>query len=382
MSETIAGAGSNTRAELARSMALAASEFLASLTHDQIDRARWPFPSTDERERWFYTPTDHGGLPLVDMRADQQRLAFRLVSSGLSRAGYVTVMTIVGLDNVLDELEGWIRMWSRDRGRDPGLYYLRIFGDPSENKNWSWRFGGHHVSLNHTVINGEVQSVTPNFLGADPASSPLLGPHPLRPLAGAEDLARELLHSLSSEQRMHAYVSDVAPVDLVGANRSRISNGDLPLPLSDVWRGQFDGDHASLVRAMQTSMETSAGLQAHHLEAVRFTAIPKGISVARFDVAQKKQFRDLLDTYVRRMPDALAELEAAKFDGDRLDALSFLWAGGMQPGEGHYYRIQGARLVVEYDNSARGANHVHTVWRDLEGDFAADVLGDHYRADH
>ena len=104
--------------------------------------------------------------------------------------------TIIGLENVLDELEGWVAGFERERGRDPGLYYLRVFGDPAGDDPWSWRFGGHHVSINHLVIDGDVRASTPLFLGADPASSPLLGPHVLRPLAGAEDLARELVRTL------------------------------------------------------------------------------------------------------------------------------------------------------------------------------------------
>ena len=111
-------------------------------------------PSADagadaERRRWFYTPTDHGGLTLGAQRQAQQRLAHRLVASGLSAAGYVTVATIVGLDNVLDRVEGWSVDWGRERGRDPGMYYLRVFGEPGGAAPWGWRFGGHHVSLNN-----------------------------------------------------------------------------------------------------------------------------------------------------------------------------------------------------------------------------------------
>jgi len=142
----------------------------------------------------------------------------------------------MGLENVLDELEGWTASWNRERGRDPGLYYLNVFGEPGSDAPWSWRFGGHHVSIHHLVLGGEVRASTPCFLGADPASSPLLGPHLLRPLGGAEDLGRELVHALDDEQRGTAVVSPVAPVDLVGANRPRLSDGDLPLPLANIWR--------------------------------------------------------------------------------------------------------------------------------------------------
>jgi hypothetical protein len=370
---------SQPRREVAARMADAANEFLASLDEDQRAVAAWPFPSDDERRLWFYTPTDHGGLPLSAMRPAQQRLAFKLVASGLSRPGFVTVATIIGLDNILDELEGWITTFARERGRDPGLYYLRIFGDPAGEDAWSWRFGGHHVSINHVVIDGEVQASTPCFLGADPASSPLLGPHPLRPLAGAEDLGRELVRSLGDEQQAQAVLSSVAPVDIVGANRSRVTDGDLPLPLPDIWRGRFGGEQGKLLEAIQENAERTAGLRPEHLEAVRFTDTPKGVPAGLLDDAQKEMLRELLGVYVRRIPDALADAEGAKFAGDRLDAVHFAWAGGTEPGEPHYYRVQGARLLVEYDNTQRNANHIHAVWRDPGGDFGDDVLARHYR---
>jgi Protein of unknown function (DUF3500) len=375
----------SVRVALADAMASAASNFLASLDDRQREAASWTFPSNDERRLWFYTPTDHGGLPLDAMSPAQQQLAFKLVATGLSRAGYVTVSTIIGLENTLDELEGWVASWGRERGRDPGLYYLRIFGDPStqaSDKTWSWRFGGHHVSINHTIVDGALSAVTPCFLGADPASSPLLGTHPLRPLAGAEDLGRELVLSLTDAQRTIAVVSDVAPIDLVGANRSTIEDGHLPQPLAEIWRGTFTGVLAERVDTMHNALERAVGVQPHHNQAVKYTDTPKGLTVSALTTLQKLTLRSLLDVYLRRMPDALAEIEVEKFAGDRVEQLSFLWAGSFEPGFAHYYRIQGPRLVVEYDNAARNANHVHTVWRDPEGDFASDTLADHYRTHH
>jgi Protein of unknown function (DUF3500) len=378
----------SVRVVLADAMAAAASEFLASLDDRQREAANWTFPSNEERRLWFYTPTDHGGIPLNAMSPAQQQLAFKLVATGLSRAAYVTVSTIIGLENTLDELEGWVASWGRERGRDPGLYYLRIFGDPSSpsdvstDRNWSWRFGGHHVSLNHTIVDGAVAAVTPCFLGADPASSPLLGTHPLRPLAGAEDLGRELVLSLTDAQRTIAVVSDIAPIDLVGANRSTIEDGALPQPLSEIWRGQFTGSLAERVDTMQNALERAVGVQLHHNMAVQYTGAPKGLQASALTNSQQQTLRSLLDVYLRRMPDALAEIEIEKFAGTRLEQLSFLWAGSFEPGVAHYYRIQGPRLVVEYDNAARTANHVHTVWRDPEGDFATDTLADHYRTHH
>jgi hypothetical protein len=185
-------------------MADAARAWLDSLDDTQRAAAGLPWPSDEERHRWYYTPTDHGGLPLARMRPAQQRRAMRLVAAGLSRPGYVTVATIIGLENVLDELEDWQVDWGRERGRDPQLYWLRVFGEPGAYGAWSWRFGGHHVSVQHVVIDGRIQASTPCFLGADPARSPLLGGHLLRPLGAAEDLARDLVRSFDDEQAARA----------------------------------------------------------------------------------------------------------------------------------------------------------------------------------
>lgn len=369
--------------DLAAQMAEAAVALLRSLDDGQRNVAAWPFDDHHERTLWFYTPTDHGGLAISAMDAFQQRLTHRLVATGLSRAGYVTAATIMGLENVLDHVEGWSASWDRPRGRDPGLYYVRIFGDPTDTQPWAWRFGGHHVSVNHIIVDGAVAGSTPNFLGADPASSPLLGPHVLRPLGGAEDIGRELVRSLSDRQLSQARLSLVAPVDLVSVNRSKYGqgNGDLPLPLADIWRGRFEGKMADRIAQLQADSEESAGLMPAHLEAVRLTTVAKGIGASQLTSSQRSILRSLLDVYVHRLPDALADAEAAKYTNETgLDALSFAWAGGLEPGEGHYYRVQGPELLAEYDNTQRGANHVHTVWRNPRSDFGGDALRGHYES--
>jgi hypothetical protein len=367
--------------EVAAKMAAAATALIESLDEGQRSLAVWPFPADDERRRWFYTPTDHGGVTVRELAPAQQRLAMRLVATGLSRPGYVTVATVMGLENVLDELEGWWTTWGFERGRDPGRYYVRIFGDPGQGQ-WGWRFGGHHVSLNYTMVDGAVRAVTPCFLGADPASSPLLGPHPLRPLAGAEDLGGELVRSLDDDQRAAAVISPVPPTDIAGANRPSLAAGDGPLPLADVWRTTFEGELGERIRAVQEQADQILGLRPEHLDAVRLSKEPKGLPAIRLRPDQQSILRALLDVYLHRIPDALAEEEAAKYHGERLAALSFAWAGSLEPGRPHYYRVEGPRLLVELDNTQRDANHIHTVWRDPAADFGMDVLAAHRLAAH
>jgi hypothetical protein len=361
-------------------MAEAASDFLASLDVGQRAAASWTFPSDDERRRWFYTPTDHGGVPLADLTPGQQRLAMRLLARGLSTAGYVTASTIIGLENVLDAVEGWTSAFDRKRGRDPTRYYVRVFGEPPSG-TWAWRFGGHHISILHTVLDGEAHSCTPCFLGADPASSPLLGPHPLRPLAGAEDLARDLVRSLDDAQRARAVISAVAPPDVIGGNRSKVSDGDLLVPRSDIWR-QSTGLPRQRVDAQGATTENDAGQSFEALRLSIHDGPPKGVPATALTAAQQEMLRALLAVYVGRVPEELADVEAEKYAGDRLDHFAFAWAGGLEPGQPHYYRVQGPRVLVEYDNTQRDVNHIHAVWRDPDGDFGEDVLAHHHRTAH
>jgi Protein of unknown function (DUF3500) len=371
----------STDTNLVERMAEAAQALLDSLSPDQRRLARWEFPSDEERLRWFYTPTDHGGLTLGEMRPAQQRLTMRLLATGLSRAGYVTAATIMGLENVLDQLEGWRASFDQERGRDPARYYLRIFGAPGSD-SWSWRFGGHHVSIHHTVIGGEPRAFTPCFLGADPASSPLLGPHQLRPLAACTDLAFELLRSLSEDQRGVAVLSSVPPIDLVGANRTVLDEGASPLRLARVWRNEWSGELLASLERFQDAEEAKVGLTRAHIDALRFTTVPKGLPASAMTPSQHELLKALIDTYVGRLPDEIAERESAKVRGSSFPALHLAWAGSLEPGWPHYYRIQGHRLLVEYDNTTRDANHIHTVWRDPVGDFGMDLLGAHRRRGH
>lgn len=381
-----AARGAAARDAAAR-MATAAADWLEALHPAQRALATGEAPSPDaeadaERRRWFYTPTDHGGLALGAQRPAQQRLALRLVAAGLSTAGYVTVATIIGLDNVLDQVEGWSVDWGRERGRDPGLYYLRVFGEPGGAGTWGWRFGGHHVSLNNLLADGEVRAVTPCFLGADPAVSPLLGPAPLRPLGGAEDLARELVRSLDPGQATGAILLDRAPNDISGGNRSRLADGDRMMYLRELWRRPFtEPGLAERIAAMDADGERASGYDDEDYQRLSLSSRPKGLAARDLDVRQREMLRALLGAYLGRVPDGLSP-QAHYADDAVLDGVHFAWAGPTGAGQPLYYRLQGPRLLIEYDNVQRHANHAHSVWRDPESDFGYDVLGAHLAAHH
>lgn len=376
-----AGQGDAPARQVAVQMLEAATDWLESLDADQTGRSLGPAPvaegtSDAERRRWYYTPTDHGGLTLSAMGPRQQRLAMRLVSTGLSEAGYVTVTSVMGLENVLDRLEAWSRDWGFERGRDPGRYWLRVFGDPRDSQVWGWRFGGHHVSLNFLVVDGDVVATTPCFIGADPAAAPLLGGELLRPLAAAEDVPRRLLNSMDHETRDAATLHVRAPSDIVSGNRPLVATGDQMLHMNqpDLWRSSLDDPGLlGLAHQIDAAAEAGSGYGREDHRKVALWVRPAGVQGRLLDASQRELLRRLLAVYQGRVaPQLISAVDEAL-----LDQVSFAWAGGAGAGEPHYYRVEGPDLLIEYDNTQRAANHVHSVWRRPAADFGVDALRAH-----
>jgi hypothetical protein len=374
------------RREVADRMAGSARAWLDTLNPEQRAIGQGAVPTDDasdnERRRWFYTPTDHGGVTIHQQRPAQHRAAMRLVSTGLSPAAYVTVATIMGLENVLDYIEGFKASFNRDRGRDPGMYYLRVFGEPGAEGLWGWRFGGHHVSLNNLVVDGVLVATTPCFLGTNPATSPLLGGAMNRPLAGVEDLGRDLLRSLRPELAARAILLPKAPSDFVTVNLTYVSDGNGVLPLVGMYRDERlpDPVQQAQLQSLSDAIAEVTELSDADQEAVAYSIEPRGVPAAEFDAEQREMLRALLATYLDRAPAGVSPLQS--YDDDAtLSAVHFAWAGRTEPGEPHYYRLQGPRLLIEWDNTQNNANHAHSVWRDPTSDFGLDVLA-HHRTTH
>jgi hypothetical protein len=364
---------------VALAMSRSASAWLADLDDEQRALAWWVPPGGEhetERRRWFYAPTDHGGLAFNRQFAWQQRRAMELVASGLSPEGYALVSTIMGTENILDRVEGFSSEFDTRRGRDPFRYYLRVFGDPEGREPWGWRFGGHHVSLNFLIVAGEVRSATPRFFGLDPAVTTLPGGAMLDPLRGFESAGRDLVTSLSPDARAAAILLDRAPADIVMGNRSSFEEGATVMRLPDIFRRR-PGDGQLMERMAKggaaRDAETGYGHREHDLVAV--TSTPKGISGGDLDSQQKELLNRLIHTYYEGVPAGL---------GPSWDAgkLHFAWAGPIGVGAPNYYRVQGDGILIEWDNTARNANHGHGVVRHLANDFGGDVLGIHREAWH
>ncbi len=310
-------------------MAGAAGNFLAALTDDQRGKVTFPFED-DERLNWHFIPRARKGVPLKDMDAGQRQLALAFLSSGLSPRGFQKASTVMSLDAILRDMEK-----DTTGRRDADGYYFSIFGAPSEAGTWGWRVEGHHLSLNFAVVKGQTVATSPAFYGANPADVKQGPRQGLRTLAREEDLARELLQALDAKQKAVAVIDAAAPKDIITMNQRKVTPDN-----------------------------------------------PKGLAAAKLTKKQNEMLLGLIEEYAANMPD---ELAAARMDAARkagLEKVFFAWAGVPDRGQGHYYRVQGPTFLIEYDNTQNNANHIHSVWRDFNGDFGLDLLAAHYQQWH
>ncbi len=300
----------------------AAARFLADLDDGQRKQVLIAFES-DNRLDWHYIPRGRQGLTLGAMRPGQAEAARALFSSVLNERGLLALENVRIVEGVLREQQGTFR--------DPDRYYLSIFGLPGRFP-WGWRLEGHHLSLNVALPAQGHIAVTPFFLGSHPATVPA-GPHKgLRPLGPQEDLARRLMASLSEADRRTAIIADRAFGDIVAG----------------------------------PGRETELGQ-------------PRGLPLAALDGTARNLVEALIDRFVGALGPDLMAAQKRRVMEQELGRFRFAWAGALVPGEGHYFRVQGPVTLIEHDNTQNGANHIHSVWRDLATDFGGDALAEHYR---
>jgi hypothetical protein len=346
-------------------MAAAAAAIVDALDHDQWARLSFDFADTDERRSWAYFPRDHRGLPLLAMDVTQRKLVHALVASALSLQAHAAVSAIMALESVLARVEGN----PMSAVRDPGRYFLSMFGVPSD-PMWAWRLEGHHVVLNFVIAGDEISS-TPIFLGANPAEVRHAEHVVSRPCAPEEDAARELLRSLDADQRRRAVIADIAPPDFVLAN----------LPAVPASARPGDAMPAFMRRIAQVQQAWDA-LPPAASAALRFDLrSPGGLDGGSMTEPQRVLLRELVGVYTGRLADGIAAAESERVLAAGLADLHFAWAGEDQPRRPHYYRLQAPGFLVEYDNTQDDANHVHAAWRDPDGDFG-DALRAHQHAEH
>ena len=303
--------------------ARAAADLLAALRPAQRTALVQPFAG-EERTSWSYFPGRRPGLALKDLEPNERAAVFALLRSALSSQGMKRTEGVIILEGVLREMSAF------GFGRDPDLYYLTFFGEPSDQKPWSFRFEGHHASLHFSSASGALVSSTPAFFGAEPTTV-LKGPHKgLRVLGDQEDAARRLFDSLDAGQKKTATIATSTPGDII------LRPGRKTVP------------------------------------------DPEGLPASRMNDAQRKLLMDLVAVYTGNLREDQARAQTEKIEKAGVAAIRFAWAGEMRPGGVFYYRVQGPTFVLEYDVTQSGADHVHSVYRDLENDFGGDLLRKHY----
>jgi hypothetical protein len=312
-----------------RLMVDAAKTYITSLNADQKKLGIFKLEDDEERMHWLYTPNPRNGLTIRQMSKERRLLAEALLSAGLSAQGLIKAHTIMSLDQVLLLLEKDMLF-----DRDTDKYFLSIFGEPSEKGVWGYRFEGHHVSLNYTVVNGKIAS-TPNFWGSNPAEVREGRRKGLRVLARQEDLGRKLVESLTPEQRATAIVDAKAYNDILTTNSRKAA----------------------------------------------LSGQPNGLAFAKMTAPQKAMLEEVVAEYAYDFPAEVTEQRMAQYRKTQASAF-FAWAGGTAATDKHYYRVQTAEFVIEFDKTQDEANHIHSVWRDFTNDFGGDLLAAHYKASH
>ncbi|MDX1408516.1 MAG: DUF3500 domain-containing protein [Saprospiraceae bacterium] len=307
-----------------------ANRFLTSLNNEQRTKIMLPFDHA-YRDDWHFLPGamwERPGLRLGDLSSEQERHFHDLLRTSLSASGYAKTRQIMSLEHVLIDLGG------DPDFRDPGHYHIEFYGDPRSDSLWAWSCEGHHVALHFTHVGGNV-SLTPRFFGANPATIPAGPRKGERTLAEEQDLGFALINALNPDQRRIAIFRNEAFPDIVTANKSEVTS-----------------------------------------------LAPVGIPARTMTQEQQKLLWRVLEVYLSAMPEALAAQRMEALQQDPFGEIHFGWAGSTIPGKPHYYRIQGRSFLIEYDNIQNDANHIHTVWRDFDGDFGRDLLLEHYRKHH
>jgi hypothetical protein len=309
-------------------MAAAAQKFIDSLTPDQKKVALFDFDDK-ERTNWHFIPLQDNktklptrkGLRLQEMNTKQKELALALVAAGTSETGNKQATTIMSLESILKELEkGGANV------RDPEWYFFTIFGTPGKAGKWGWRVEGHHLSINYTLENNDVIAATPTFFGANPADpNRVKGRKGDRILPEAEDYARELFKSLDDNQKTEA--------------SQKKQHGE--------------------PKAQSVTADVGP---------------PAGIVATKLSDKQRDLLMKLVRSYADRLPPEVAGQEMKAAEAGGVDKIHFAYFGSTEPGKGYTYRIQGPTFVIEFlnvqaDSANNPANHIHSCWRRIDGDF-------------
>lgn len=306
-------------------MVRAATQFLDEIGPDGSLRNR-ALMSFADRVHFKFTPGDRPGVPLRDLSERQRQLALALVATGLSENGFTKA-------EITRQNELVLRAQENSDSRDPLGYFLAIYGAPMTSGSWAWHWEGHHLSLHFTVVDCMRVASAPTFYGANPArvGTSVSGGPPMgtRNLGREEDLARQLAGVLEMDpnKRSLAIVAD----------------------------------------QLRDTPETTSVTPSE----------PRGLLASAMNPVEQDMLRTLIAEYANNLAPELAAERLARIEDAGLDSVGFSWSGSLTMGQAHYYRVQGPTFLIEYVNEQNNANHIHTAWRDFNGDYGRDLIAEH-----
>lgn len=310
-------------------MSGAARELLASLKPDQKKSATFDF-NDKERTNWNFVPMqDKGrnptrkGIRLELLSPSQKEKALALLRSGTSDRGYQSALDIMNLEGVLNRQEK-----PGGNVRNPEWYFISIFGEPGSEAGWGWRWEGHHLALNFTLKGTQVTGTTPAFFGANPAVVMSGQGKGKATIEGSSSLAHKLIASLSTDQAARASAAKAG--------------------------GEIDQGNAKPPAQALTG---------------------EGVSVAEFNPGQAAGLNRLLREYTGRLPADLEAREWSLVTSFPPSSVKFQYFQNTKAkGNPTTYRIQAPGYLIQYlnvqgDGEGNPANHIHSAFRRVAGDF-------------
>jgi hypothetical protein len=345
----LCGSSSAFAQEVEKEIRQSAINFIDSLTPMQKKRALLEFGDT-ARVQWNNLPVGlraRAGINIGSLSEEQRKLVHRMLSACLSSQGYLKATSIMHLDNLLNmyvdsmharkAMTDVVQQRMKDLKWSHQNFYIAFFGDPKNDAGWGYKLEGHHLSLNFTFHNQQL-SVTPMFVGTDPAEYPILEYAGWRVLSKEEDFGLKLVKALSPAQQKKATMSTEVPGDIITAAESGKR-------LIDYW----------------------------------------GIKGSELTKQQQEMLKKIVREFVFNLEYEKANKEYDKIIKAGIQNIYFGWIGSYEEKEPHYYVLNGPGFLIEFDNNGgprRVANHIHAIWREKGNEYGEDVLKKHYLTEH
>lgn len=307
--------------KIAYDLARVAEELIASSEKQKDIPLTYSF-GDPSRENWHFFPNWSGrtGVPLYRLSAEQRLLVKKMVELLLSEDGFLEYENLRLIHGIRKDLDAPDNPMHR--------YSISIFGKPSEKSTWGWRLEGHHLSLNCTLVDGQTFSVTPSFWGASPVRVSNGKYAGLELFEQEQELSLKLVNSLSASQKRQA----------------KVDSGNGPEAVSRVSREDYEN-------------------------------LP-GIPFLELTESQQNRLEQIVLLFAERFrPEIVEQIKNREkiFDPSTL-RFSYVFSSR---GYISYFCIITSEYLIEFDN--QGGNHIHAAWRDFDGDFGRDLIGEHLK---